>query len=101
MIINTTDVDFMSDISQGLVLVDFWATSCKPCANLSITLEKLDVEQPSLRIVKLNVEEHSDRASELGLMSVPCLIIYKDGVEVARKVGALNLDNLKAWLLSI
>lgn len=101
MIINTTDTDFLSDISEGLVLVDFWATSCKPCANLGIVLEKLDAEQPSLKIVKLNVEDHNDRASELGLMSVPCLIVYKDGQEVSRMGGALSYDKLKTWLATI
>lgn len=101
MIINTTDSDFISDISQGLVLVDFWATSCKPCANLGIVLEKLDAEQPSFKIVKLNVEDYNDRASELGLMSVPCLIAYKEGQEVNRIVGALSYDRLKAWLSTV
>lgn len=98
MIINTTDADFKKDTTEGLVLVDFWATSCKPCINLGLTLDKLNEDEPSVKIVKLNVEEYSDTASELGLMSVPNLLLYRDGIEVGRAKGGVSLDALKAWI---
>ncbi len=81
------------------VLVDFFATWCGPCKVIAPTLEDLAGEnEGSAKICKLDIDELPDIASEYGVMSVPTLIVFKQGKEVDRAVGALPKEQLQTLL---
>jgi thioredoxin 1 len=70
------------------VLVDFWAEWCGPCKAIGPALEEIAGEQDSLEIAKLNVDEHPDTARNYEVLSIPTMIVFQDGVEKKRIVGA-------------
>jgi len=73
--------------NEGVVLVDFFATWCPPCKMLSPILEDMSKEATNFAICKLDIDEAIDTANEYGVMSVPTMIIFKDGIEKDRLVG--------------
>jgi thioredoxin 1 len=78
------------------VLVDFWAPWCAPCRMVEPTVEALAREQKALKIVKVNVDENPGLASKYRTMSIPTMIVVKDGQEVDRWVGALPEKALRS-----
>ena len=87
-IVNATDQNFSAETSQGLVLVDFWATWCGPCKMIAPVLEELDSEMSdTVKIAKVDVDENPETAGNFGVMSIPTLILLKDGVIVDKAVG--------------
>ena len=91
--------DFDAVTSEGLVLVDFWATWCGPCRMQAPILEKLDAELGgSVKICKVDVDEEPALAQRFGVMSIPTLVAMKDGKVLATRVGVQSADALKAIL---
>lgn len=87
-IVNTTDANFSKDISSGLVLADFWAPWCGPCKMIAPILEEIDEDMSdTVQIIKLNVDDNQETASKYGVMSIPTLILFKDGEAVDQIVG--------------
>ena len=72
------------------VLVDFWATWCGPCRALGPILDEVSEEVSSVKIVKVNVDEESDLAGDFRIMSIPTIILFKDGKPVEKSVGLLQ-----------
>ena len=90
-----TDGDFQSNVldSEAPVLVDFWAEWCVPCHMVSPVVEEIAQEKgESLKLAKLNIDDNPEMTRKYGVMSIPSLILFKDGLEVARVVGAKPKD---------
>jgi thioredoxin 1 len=81
-------------LNEGRVLVDFFATWCGPCKVLKPTVEKFAEEQSDVNVVLINVDEHSDIASEFGIRSIPTLLYMENGEIVNREVGNRSLEQL-------
>ena len=86
--------NFKSEVlDQGLVLVDFNADWCGPCQMLKPVLEEINNER-NTKIVSVNVDDNMDLAREYGVMTIPCLVLFKDGKEIKRSVGLKSKDDI-------
>lgn len=88
MVVELTDENFDQEISNGIVLVDFYAEWCGPCKMIAPVIEQLGEEIQDAKIAKVNVDESPAVAGKFGIRSIPTFIVFKDGVEVTRNVGA-------------
>ena len=96
-----TDAAFESVVlgSEVPVLVDFWAPWCAPCRAVAPVLEEIDAELAGrLKIVKVNVDEDNVVAGQLGVRSIPTLVVFKDGKAVEGDVGALSKRELMEFI---
>jgi thioredoxin 1 len=87
-ITHAADQTFSNEVGSGLVLVDFWAPWCGPCKMIAPVLEELDAEiGEKVKIVKVDVDENQETAGKFGIMSIPTLLVLKDGEVVDKVVG--------------
>lgn len=94
-IINVTDETFEKETAEGLVLADFWAPWCGPCKMIAPVLEEIDGEMnDKVQIVKLDVDDNQETAGKFGVMSIPTLLLIKDGNVVDQVVGFQPKDAL-------
>ncbi|BAC14073.1 thioredoxin [Oceanobacillus iheyensis] len=85
---HVTDQNFTEETSKGLVLADFWAPWCGPCKMIAPVLEEIDGEmEEKVQIVKLDVDENQETAGKFGVMSIPTLLLFKDGDVVDQVIG--------------
>ena len=83
--------DFKNEIEKGVVLVDFFATWCMPCRMMAQILEEVDEEVSSYaKIVKVDVDQSENLAKSFGVMSIPTLILFKNGEMVEKHVGVMQ-----------
>lgn len=96
-IIDLTKENFQAEITESdkPVLVDFWAVWCGPCQMMASILHELEAEMPDVQIGKVNVDEQMDLARQFRVVSIPTLIIFKNGQEVRRMVGVTSKEELK------
>ncbi|ART77520.1 thioredoxin [Sutcliffiella horikoshii] len=87
-ITNATDQNFTQETGEGLVLADFWAPWCGPCKMIAPVLEELDQDMgDKVKIVKVDVDENQETAGKFGVMSIPTLLVIKNGEVVDKAVG--------------
>ena len=94
-IIHVDSKSFQKEVlmSTEPVLVDFWATWCGPCRMVAPILEEI-AEETGLKIAKVDVDENGDLAQQYGIMSIPTLMVFKNGQMVNKAIGAMPKDNI-------
>ena len=93
-----TDADFDKEAKTGLAVVDFFATWCGPCKIFGPIIESASEEMKDVKFFKVDVDECEQTARQFGIMSIPTIVVLKDGQEVARNVGLMNRDDLLAFV---
>ena len=101
MITVITKDNFQADVLQSdkPVLVDFWATWCGPCKMLSPVVDQIAEENPDIKVGKINVDDEPELAGQFGVMSIPTLLMIKEGKVAAQSVGFRPKAQLEEMLL--
>ena len=100
-IVNATDASFDAEVlgSDGVVLVDFWATWCGPCKAIAPVLDELSAEyEGKARIVKIDVDQNPNLAAQYGIRSIPTLFVFKNGEKVDATMGMQPKAQLAALI---
>lgn len=97
---NITTVNFDKDVlqSETPVLVDFWAAWCTPCKMLSPTVDLIAEERKDIKVCKVNIDQESALAMRYGVMSIPTLILFKDGEIVNKSIGLVSKEEIENML---
>lgn len=97
---DVTDATFKDEVleAEGPVLVDFWAPWCGPCRVVHPVLEEMDAEREDLNVVSINVDENQQTAAQYEVLSIPTLILFKDGAIAKKVIGAMPKRRLEAEL---
>ncbi|MAF30055.1 MAG: thioredoxin [Croceicoccus sp.] len=101
--IAVTDASFEDDVlkSDKPVLVDFWADWCSPCKMIAPALEEISEELgEKVTIAKMDIMENTGVPGQIGVQSIPLMVLFKNGEAVAQKLGAAPKSQLKGWLES-
>ena len=99
-LINNFD-ELNTEFSKKITLADFYAEWCNPCKVLLPLLEAYENEIENVNFCKINVDKNKDIAKKYGVMSIPTIILFKDGIEVKRNVGLINKEELNTFIKNI
>ena len=86
--------EFNNEIKEGITFVDFFATWCGPCKMISPIVDEVSNEISDVKFIKVDVDNSEDVASSFGIMSIPTLMIFKDGKKIIKHTGFISKDEL-------
>lgn len=89
-LLSLNDDNFNKSVQSGVSIVDFWAIWCGPCRLMTPVIEDIAKEMTDINVYKLNVDDHPELTAKFNIMSIPTVIIFKDGVEVDQTVGVVS-----------
>lgn len=97
-VMEITQKNYEAEVLQSdkPVLIDFWASWCGPCQMLSPVVDEIGEERSDIKVCKVNVDEQQELAMQFHVMSIPMLVVMKDGQETNRSVGAISKDEIFA-----
>ncbi len=99
LVTHITDAQFRETVKEGVTLVDFWAPWCGPCKMIAPILDELAGEMNGkAKFVKMNVDENPEVAGQYGIMSIPTLILFKNGKPEGKIVGGQPKPQIKAFI---
>ena len=98
MVKKVSESEYKKIRSNSYVLVDFYADWCGPCKMMGRVIDDLSNEIDYIKFIKVNVDEESKVASELGIVSIPTVMIFKNGILVRKIVGFTGKDELKCYI---
>ena len=100
MITNITKENFDKEVMnvEGTVLVDFWAAWCGPCRMIAPAVEKIAEERPDVKVCKVNIDDEQELAIKHGIMSIPTLMVVKNGEITEKAVGLRPKEEIEALL---
>jgi len=90
--------EFVEETNKGLVLVDFFATWCGPCRMMAGVLEQAEKELKNVKIIKVDVDESEKLARQYGILSIPTVVLFKDGNAVDSHIGLMTMESLKNFI---
>ena len=90
--------NFSDQIKNGLVLLDFYASWCGPCKMMHPIIDEIINEYSELKVIKIDVDKNEDIARNYAIMSIPTLILLKDGNIVEKNIGFTPKDKLDNWI---
>ena len=96
---HANDATFADMVSNGLTLVDFWASWCGPCQMFGPIFEAVSNQIPDVRFVKFEIDEANRRTpAKYGIRSIPSILAFKDGEVVEARTGLMDAETLAAWV---
>ena len=95
-VLELTNENFDATIASGDTLVDFWAVWCGPCKMQGPIVDEFAAKNDGVKTGKVNTDEQMELAQRFGIMAIPTLIAFRDGKEIARKVGMSPIEELEA-----
>lgn len=99
-VMNITNQNFHNEVTQSekIVLLDFWADWCGPCKSVSPIIDEIAKEHPEIKVGKVNVDEQPELANKFRVMSIPTLLVIKEGEVINQSVGAKPKQQILALL---
>lgn len=96
MITTVTKENFDQEITRAdkTVLVDFWAAWCMPCKMLAPAIDAIAAERPDVKVCKINIDEQQELAIRFGIMSIPTVMVFKNGEVAGKSIGLVSKDDL-------
>ena len=92
-----TNDNFQTEVLDfsGTVLIDFWAEWCGPCRMLSPVIDEVAAENPQIKVGKVNVDEQHELAAKFGIMSIPTLLVFKNGTKTNESIGLIPKEQVE------
>ncbi|MBQ1460404.1 MAG: thioredoxin [Selenomonas sp.] len=92
-----TNDNFQTEVLDfsGTVLIDFWAEWCGPCRMLGPVIDEVAAENPQIKVGKVNVDEQQELAAKFGIMSIPTLLVFKNGTKTNESIGLIPKEQVE------
>ncbi|MBI9032509.1 thioredoxin [bacterium] len=101
-LMSLTNENFEDSVKEGVSIVDFWAIWCGPCRIMTPVVEDIAKEMPNVKVYKFNVDDYPELTAKFNIMSIPTILIFKDGEEVDQTVGVVSknvlINKIKTFL---